>query len=199
MDGLVHKSKKLSWLLRFGAGEAGITMDAAGWCPIDEVLAYTNMSRPELDEVVRTNNKQRLQQHNDQIRACQGHGLNNMPVTREALEHSWTVYPSDTPIWHGTQVQAALSIATQGILAGQRTHVHLAATPESKVGKRTGVTVLLEVSPSRLRARGTELYESPNGVILVRTVPRSCITGLTCLSKRAQKNAPTLRAAFKLS
>ena len=79
-------SKTLSWLLRHGANEAGVPMDEAGWVPITDVLRYMRISQGTLDEVVETNNKNRLECKGDRIRACQGHSTENMPVTLEALE-----------------------------------------------------------------------------------------------------------------
>ena len=49
---LVRKSKHLSWLLRHGARESGLPMDAAGWCAVDDVLQRTGLARAELEEVV---------------------------------------------------------------------------------------------------------------------------------------------------
>src|SRR5258706_432319 len=45
-------SKKLSWLLRHGAGETGIDMDAAGWVAITDVLRTLHMGRAALEDAV---------------------------------------------------------------------------------------------------------------------------------------------------
>lgn len=193
---LKRASHALSQLLRHGAGEVGLPMDAAGWAPIDDVLRRARMSRATLDVVVRTNNKSRLQVDGDRIRCCQGHSLQGMPVTREALEASWEEDRRIDPIWHGTNQEALESIAREGLLPGGRTHVHLAEETDSRVGKRAGVGVLLRVDPVRLREQGVGLYRSPNGVLLARTVPPDCITGLMAVSDRAKKDEPKLRALF---
>lgn len=72
---LIRGSKKLSWLLHFGANEAGLKMDAAGWVELPEVLRAARLDGDLLDEIVRLNNKQRFQLDGPRIRACQGHGL----------------------------------------------------------------------------------------------------------------------------
>jgi RNA:NAD 2'-phosphotransferase (TPT1/KptA family) len=122
-------SKKLSWLLRHGAGEAGLEMDAAGWAEVADV------------------------------RRVEG-------------------------------------IAREGILPGERTHVHLAEATDSTVGKRAAVDVMLAVAPSRLRELGIGLHRSPNGVLLAREVPPATIVGLVPVVDRARRQEPHLRGLF---
>ena len=184
---LVALSKRLSWLLRHGANEAGLAMDEAGWSEVDEVLAVLAVTRTELDLAVSQNDKGRLIVAGSRIRACQGHSLEGMPVTREALEASWEVFHPDGPLWHGTRVAAIESIASQGIVAGQRSHVHLAAAVDSHVGKRSNVDFLVEVSPARLRDAGIGIFLAPNGVVLARRVPAEAITGLRPTSRAGRQ------------
>ncbi len=191
-------SHTLSWLLRHGANEAKLAMDAAGWASLDDVLAIVRVPRGVLDDVVRENNKSRYEVRGGLIRACQGHSRAGTPVTLEALEASWALDPRDEPVWHGTRVAALPSIAAEGLLPGDRTHVHLAGATDSRVGKRAGVDVLLRVDPTRLRAAGVSLHRSPNGVILARVVPPGCITGLRAESHAARAKAPELERLFGL-
>lgn len=193
---ITRVSHALSALLRHGAKEAGLAMDAAGWAAIDDVLRKARIDRATLDAVVRENNKSRLEVQGERIRACQGHSLKNMPVTLEALEASWTVDARDEPVWHGTGVDALAPIAREGLLPGERTHVHLAGATDSTVGKRAGVDVMLQIDTGRLRAAGLTLYRSANGVLLVRAVPPACIVGLVAESRRARAQEASLRALF---
>jgi putative RNA 2'-phosphotransferase len=160
----------ISRLLRHTAGERGLTMSADGWASIDDVLELLKLDRRRLDVAVEENDKQRLQVDGDRIRACQGHSLAGMPVTREALENSWErVYP-DHLLWHGTNNQALDGIKLHGLLPGRRTHVHLAPAKDSHVGRRSRVDVLLGVDPGNLA-----VYRAPNGVLLTREVPADAI------------------------
>lgn len=193
---ITRVSHTLSALLRHGANEAGLAMDAAGWAAIDDVLRKARIDRATLDAVVRENNKSRLEVRGERVRACQGHSRANMPVTLDALEASWEVDPRDAPVWHGTGVDALASIAREGLLPGERTHVHLAGATDSKVGKRAGVDVMLEIDTGRLRAAGLTLYRSSNGVLLVRAVPPGCIGGLVAESRKARDQEHALRALF---
>lgn len=193
---IVEKSKTLSWLLRHGAREAGVSMDAAGWAPVGEVLRYLRMNRSDLDEVVRTNSKNRLELVGERVRACQGHSTQNMPVTLEGLEASWNLYEADGSLYHGTTVEATAPISQEGLIPQKRTHVHLAPSLDSKVGKRSATPVVLEVSCARLRATGEKIYEAQNGVVLVRRVPVSCFVGLVCTTKAAEKKEREIKARF---
>lgn len=190
---VTEKSKLLSWLLRHGAGQEGLTMDAAGWAPVDEVLRVARCSREVLEHVVVLNNKQRYEYDGDRVRASQGHSLDGMPVTLDGLERSWAVYDGVDGVWHGTSVEAIAGIARTGIDRGQRSHVHLAEAVDSHVGKRANVHVMLEVSVARLRAAGLEVYRSLNRVVLTRAVPVACILRLDPVSKRAKSVAADLR------
>ena len=163
-------SRALSRLLRHTAGERGLGMSADGWAAISDVQELLGMRRAELDRAVAENDKRRLQVDGERIRACQGHSLAGMPVTREALENSWErVYPDDL-LWHGTTESVLPLIRSEGLQPGRRTHVHLAPTQASRVGRRTRVEVLIRVNPVNLA-----VYRAPNGVLLVREVPADAI------------------------
>lgn len=194
---VARQSRKLSWLLRHGALESGLAMDAAGWASIADVLAQTGMRQQTLDQVVRDNNKSRLEVQGERIRASQGHSKEGVPVTLEALEASWSLYAEAGPIWHGTRLDALSSIAREGILPGRRTHVHLSAALDSRTGKRSGVAVMLQVDPTALAAAGYSVYQSSNGVLLTRVVPPGCVTGLKTMTRRAHAQRETLQAYFK--
>jgi putative RNA 2'-phosphotransferase len=193
---VTQASKKLSWLLRHGARESGVAMDAAGWAPVAEVLRALRMTRSLFDEAVATNTKSRLEIAGDRVRASQGHSPSGTPVTLDALEASWASWSGEGPLWHGTHANALPGIARLGILSGERTHAHLTDSLESAVGKRSQVDVMLEVSPALLRAEGIGIHRSPNGVILIRHVPPACIVGLVPMTKRARADEARLRAAF---
>ena len=77
----IRRSKKLSWLLRHGAREVGLPMDAAGWVSVPEVLRALSITRAQLEHAVATNRKRRLQLDGERVRACQGHSADGTPVT----------------------------------------------------------------------------------------------------------------------
>lgn len=193
-----RESKRLSWLLRHGANEAGVSMDAAGWVAVADVLRALGLSRADLELAVRENDKRRLELAGDRVRACQGHSTAGTPVTAEALEASWTERLSAAPVWHGTASAALAGIAERGILPIARTHVHLAEALTSKVGKRANVDVMLKIDALRLREAGISVFAAPNGVLLARQVPRAAIVDLTPMTRRARGEEATLRALLSL-
>lgn len=181
-------SKRLSWILRHGAGDEGLDMDSAGWVSVEELLAHLKISRALLDDAIAHNNKARFETSGDLIRASQGHSLESMPVDQASLERSWARYEGAELIWHATQASAVESIRQEGIKRGQRSHVHLASSHDSKVGKRSGAPVLIAVSLSRLRAGGHEVFVSSNGVLLTRFVPPECIVSVRDTRSRRARN-----------
>lgn len=193
---LVKTSKKMSWLLRHGAAEAGVKMDEAGWVAVSEVLRVLHLDRARLEAVVQGNEKQRFQLDGDYIRACQGHSAAGAAVTLDELEASWTARTSPDPVWHGTRIEAVASIAREGIRPVARTHVHLAPALDSVVGKRAAVQVMLEVSPAKMAQAGLKLFDAPNGVVLARFVPAACIVGLRPYGRNAEAEAWRLRAVL---
>jgi putative RNA 2'-phosphotransferase len=195
---VVRLSKRLSWLLRHGAGGAGLVMDEAGWAAIDDVLHLLSISLPALEEAVARNDKGRLVVEGARIRACQGHSLSGMPVTVEALESSWEVASPAGHLWHGTHVAAVAGIAAHGIVPGGRSHVHLAPQRESRIGKRSAVDLLLEVSPARLGEQNITVFQSPNGVLLVRRVPLSAIVGLEAASLAGRQSEVEARRRLQI-
>lgn len=195
MTALVKKSKRLSWLLRHGAVEAGLAMDPAGWAAVADVCRLARMSERELDRVIAENNKGRLRRERDRVRCCQGHSVGGVPVTLEALEASWDVFEGEGPIVHGTSVAAAEAILETGIEARGRTHVHLAESSGSRVGKRANVAVVLEIDPRRL----DRVWISQNGVLLTRFVPPRSIVGVRGLTRKGAAAQQQLRARLAVS
>jgi len=188
-------SKRLSWLLRHGALESDLDMDAAGWSRLDDVLAMLRIRRDLLDAVVAGNNKSRFTVDDDgkRIRAVQGHSTEGTPVTADALEASWTKVQPDDVLIHGTRLDVLQPILDDGLTPQARTHVHLAASSTSTVGKRANVQLHVHVCPQRLQGAGIGVFEADNGVLLVRHVPPSCITQVHAQSaktKRALAEAP---------
>ena len=153
-------------------------MDEAGFAPVAAVLAKIGLSESELDRILAEDRKSRFERRGDRVRAVQGHSLEGTPVTMHGLEASWQRWEGDELLWHGTTLTAALSIARVGALAMSRTHVHLAPTPDSRVGKRAQVEVLLGVSPEVLRTHAQPVWRSPNGVLLVREVPAAAVVAM---------------------
>lgn len=168
---LTHISKYIALILRHHPEQAGVTLDSAGWAQVDELLAGVNrryrLTRAQLDEIVRTDSKQRYAYSEDgaRIRANQGHSV---PV-----DVGLTQAPPPERLWHGTAERFLPSIRQKGLLPGSRLYVHLSADPETAraVGSRHGRPAVLAVDSGEMARRGFVFLRSANGVWLTARVP----------------------------
>src|SRR3954454_20700435 len=156
---LVKISKYLSKHLRHEPERLGLTLAPGGWVPVDDLLAATTrrgfpITRPQLDEVVARNNKQRFSfdPTGTLIRANQGHSvdvdLQLDPTTPPAV------------LYHGTAQHLAETIAREGLKKMSRHHVHLSADiPTARnVGARHGRPIVFEVDAARMHREGALFY-----------------------------------------
>ena len=173
---LEQTSKFIALVLRHKPEAAGITLDGHGWAQVDELIAGVSrrmpLTREMLEEIVRTDNKQRYSFSPDhqRIRANQGHSI---PVDVELKQ----TVPPDT-LYHGTGEKYVESILREGLLPKSRLYVHLsrdAATAE-QVGRRHGKPVLFLVDAAAMVRDGYAFYLSENQVWLTREVPVRYLT-----------------------
>jgi uncharacterized protein (TIGR02452 family) len=172
----VRVSKFLSLVLRHDPGRIGITLDDAGWTDVAGLLAAcaadgVAITRDELTAIVASSDKQRfaLSPDGERIRANQGH----------SVEVDLQLAPAMPParLFHGTVARVVEAIRAQGLLRGERHHVHMSADLETatRVGGRRGKPVILTVRADEMVAAGHVFYRSDNGVWLVEHVPPSFI------------------------
>jgi len=171
-DRLVSTSKFLSLVLRHKPEIIGIELDAQGWISVSELLRALStstfpLSRTELQEVVRSNDKQRFSFSPDgsRIRASQGHSL--------TVDLGYERAAPPTILFHGTAERFLASIRQEGLVKGQRHHVHLSAETEIalNVGQRYGKPVVLSIASERMNKDGHLFFRSTNGVWLTECVP----------------------------
>ena len=157
---LTKISRYLSLILRHHPEAAGISLDVHGWADVDELIAgiqkgkYPDFSREILDEIVRTDNKQRYSYDDSRqrIRANQGHSI---PVDVE-LERK---EPPEI-LYHGTGEKYAESIDAQGLIPKSRLYVHLSGDRETAetVGRRHGKPVIYLVHSGRMSRDGYAFF-----------------------------------------
>lgn len=173
---VVKISKFLSLVLRHEPTKIGITLDSAGWVGVDELIAACNkhgkrITTEQLDFVVENNDKKRFAFNEDKtrIRANQGHSV------EVELEYQPTTPP---PIlYHGTASRFLNSINEQGLVKGNRHHVHLSENIKTAraVGERHGKAVILVVHSEQMQQDGYQFFLSANGVWLTDHVPMKYI------------------------
>lgn len=164
---LTKKSKFLSLVLRHKPEKIGITLDEHGWAKTEDILRGLQIDMECLEEIVRTDNKQRYSFHENKtlIRANQGHSI---PVDVEL--------PLKEPperLFHGTGQKSAPMIEKEGLLPMGRLYVHLSKDVDTarKVGKRHGKPMVYQVDTKQMHRDGYSFYQSVNGVWLTKKVP----------------------------
>lgn len=169
---LTKVSKFLSLILRHKPEEAGITLDHHGWANVEKLTKgisekYAEFTTDILEEIVRTDEKQRYSFNEDhtKIRANQGHSI---PV-------DLGLQPINPPeyLYHGTGEKYRQSIDNIGLIPKSRLHVHLSddfATAVN-VGARHGDPVVYRVHAKQMVDFGFIFYRSENGVWLTDRVP----------------------------
>ena len=166
-------SRYISLILRHKPEVIGITLDEHGWADVDALIRgirKTNepsFSRELLDEIVRTDSKQRYAYNEDHtlIRASQGHSI---PVDADLTQ----AMPPEI-LWHGTGEKYTASIEEIGLIPKSRLYVHLSKDMDTAlaVGKRHGKPVVYQVAARRMAQAGYAFYLSANGVWLTKEVP----------------------------
>ena len=173
-------SKFLSKHLRHAPEEIGIALEPGGWVTIDDLLAASEraglrFSREELDDVVRTSDKQRfaIDESRTKIRANQGHSTE--------VELLFEIIEPPALLYHGTPERNVEANLEQGLQKMARHHVHLSPDTEtaSKVGERRGHAAILAIDAARMQAEGCTFFRSANGVWLVDRVPPEFIRVLS--------------------
>lgn len=164
-------SKFISLILRHKPETIGISLDEHGWANVDELLAGIGRTRPIdmeiLEEIVRTDEKQRYTFNEDhtRIRANQGHSIQ---VDVELEEINPPEY-----LFHGTGCKYVESIDQTGLIPKSRLYVHLSGDQETamKVGKRHGEPIVYQVAAGVMARDGHKFWRSENGVWLTKHVP----------------------------
>jgi len=168
---LTEISRYMSLILRHKPEVIGITLDEHGWADVKELIegiAKTKQFNMEiLEEIVRTDNKQRYSFNADKtkIRANQGHSI---PVDVELEQKTPPKF-----LWHGTGQKYVASIDKQGLLPKSRLYVHLSLDEKTAaaVGSRHGIPVIYKIHSGQMAEDGYEFYCSVNGVWLTKEVP----------------------------
>ncbi len=170
---LTSISRYISLILRHKPDVIGMTLDEHGWADVEALILGIQrtkapaFSRELLDEIVRTDSKQRYAYNEDHtlIRASQGHSI------LVDVELAQTTPPEI--LWHGTGEKYTASIEKAGLIPKSRLYVHLSKDIDTAiaVGKRHGKAVVYQVDAARMAQAGYAFYLSANGVWLTKEVP----------------------------
>lgn len=169
---LIRISKTLSKHLRHSPDAIGLELEPGGWVGVDDLLRGLQsrgfrVTRAELDEVVAANDKRRFafDATGGRIRAQQGH----------SVEVDLQLEPAIPPdlLFHGTPERNLEAIFREGLVRGNRHHVHLSGDIPTaiRVGARRGRPAVLKVDARGMSEAGSVFYRSGNGVWLTDRVP----------------------------
>ena len=163
----------ISLILRHKPDVIGISLDEHGWANVQELINGINktgkysIDMPMLEEIVRTDNKQRYSFNEDRskIRANQGHSINVDVELKAAV-------PPEI-LYHGTGEKYVDSINAEGLKPKSRLYVHLSKDVETAVtvGSRHGKSIVYTVASGEMYRQGYTFYLSENGVWLTKNVP----------------------------
>ena len=184
-DPMVSASRFMSLVLRHNPKAAGLTLDAHGWADVGALLRGMSRTHPitmeQLEEIVRTDDKQRyaLSPDKTRIRARQGHSV-PVDVELEACQPPEVLY-------HGTGEKFRSSILMSGLVPKTRLYVHLSADVETAkaVGIRRGTPVVFVVKSGQMARDGFQFFLSENGVWLTKHVPPIYLEQLTAMEPEA--------------
>jgi putative RNA 2'-phosphotransferase len=171
MTDLVSASKFLSLVLRHRPDRIGLSLDAAGWADIAELVrlsqAHRPLTRDMIEAVVAGSDKQRFAISEDglRIRANQGHSIE--------VDLALAVVAPPDRLYHGTATRFVDAIRREGLLRRDRHHVHLSADIDTawRVGARHGKPVVLTIRAAEMATAGHVFRCSANGVWLADAVP----------------------------
>ena len=128
---------------------------------------FTGLNIEIIEEVVKTDNKQRYSFNEDKtlIRANQGHSI-QVDVGLEEKEPPEYLY-------HGTGRKYVDSINKSGLIPKSRLYVHLSKDIDIAidVGKRHGEVVLYLIKSREMHQNQYKFYLSENGVWLTKEIP----------------------------
>lgn len=176
----VQIGKTLSWLLRHGLEERGLTMREDAYVALDDVMAqkeFSTLSVADIEYIVNTNAKKRYTLLNENgtlfIKANQGHSaeIGEQIDQTQAFEIITTPF---TKCIHGTDRKSWKLIEKTGLKRMARQHIHFTRSEPSDQtvisGARSSSTVLIYVDMAKAMADGITFYLSSNGVILTEGV-----------------------------
>lgn len=177
MKKLDRISRFLSLVLRHKPETIGIELEKEGWVDTNLILQKMEVTKDELDYVVKNNDKQRFHYNEDEtkIRAAQGHSKSL------SVDISMDEYIPEVGnfLFHGTAKKDITSILENGLKSMTRKDVHLSKDIETanKVGSRKDKTpTILKIDARKMYIDGHKLRISKNGVILSDFVPPEYIS-----------------------
>ena len=168
-------SKFLSFVLRHGPYNYGLSLDKHGLADFDSVCKILKDRFPGLEAeyiklIIEKDPKKRFQIKEGKIRARYGHSVEVEPLG-ESKEVADVLY-------HGTSPKSLDSILKEGIKPGRRKFVHLSLTIEEAwhVGKRKAPKPIILIIDSKRAEKEGLLFWKEENIYLTKEVPPQYIS-----------------------
>lgn len=165
-------SKQIAYILRHAPWEYELELDEEGWVELEQLLEglrsekwSADVTREDIEEMIRTSSKARFEIAGDRIRAYYGHSVPGK-LRKEKAEPPELLY-------HGTVDRFLASIRQSGLQTMSRQYVHLSGDTEMAgiVARRRGKgTVILPIRAREASRNGVVFYRESNGVWLADAV-----------------------------
>lgn len=136
-------SKRLAWILRHQAPHLGLSVDTAGFVPVDELADAVQVKLEEILVVATHPAEPRFEVEDGCVRALYGHSFEVEDLPDLDVE-------TPTTLFHGTSWDSLPRIAEEGLRPMGRQKVHLTNNPTEalEVASRHQRPALLAVSPA---------------------------------------------------
>ena len=161
-------SRDLSYLLRHDKIYA---FETGGWRSVENLVREQGFTFEQLCDIVSNDSKGRFEFNEDKtkIRALYGHSV-----------QVDMAYASCTPpeiLYHGTSMNADVSILDNGLISRSRNYVHLTNDNDAalETGVRHGAPVTIRIKALEMFNAGYEFHNPKKGIWLVREVPKKFI------------------------
>ena len=164
----IKDSHDLSYLLRHDKTYA---FETGGWRSVENLVREQGFTFEQLCDLVANDAKGRFEFNEDKtkIRALYGHSV------QVDMDYSCCTPPEI--LYHGTSMNADVSILDNGLISRSRNYVHLTDDNDAalETGARHGAPVTIRIKALEMFNAGCEFYNPKKGIWLVREVPRKFI------------------------
>jgi len=170
MKDLITMSKKMSYALRHYPQDFKLSLDKEGWTDLDNFLKNLNITKENLDLIMKNMEKKRFEVKDGKIRAYYGHSIEEK-IEKKEME------PPDI-LYHGTDPNVVPDIFKEGLKPMSRQYIHLSV--DIKTAKMTGkrkckVPALLVIDSKQAYADGLKFYLGNDDVWLADSIPSKYI------------------------
>lgn len=161
-------SHDLSYLLRH---DKTYIFETGGWRSVENLVREQGFTFEQLCDLVANDAKGRFEFNEDKtmIRALYGHSV------QVDMDYSCCTPPEI--LYHGTSMNADVSILDNGLISRSRNYVHLTNDNDAalETGARHGAPVTIRIKALEMFNAGYEFYNPTKGIWLVREVPKKFI------------------------